>query len=401
MDYPLNFTANIEIKNDNYNLKSLTFLFLSSLLPIFEKFVSEMLMYHFERLYASNELAKLLGVMEVKKKTSNKTTYFKVFFGKISVPQIQVRVIDFEGRYRQMSITRILLGVSPMLQIPDFMKEIQAWIGAITTFRVGHNIMNFLTGFTCSLTSSWNAVKWHASRIKSGLNKKDGTNEFETDGTGIPTKEGGKRGSEFKVIFQRLKNGKLHFCGASIGKYKNKEDWFNVLFPVLSEASKRFKKVILASDADKTIMNTAKSIGKNIFIQMDKWHVFHQLKYYLWQDGVDKNKRSKIIEHFYKITMLFKTSIKTRDRIIKFYIFFLSAIGLEHTATYLKTAMEYFYTHEAEGNNNTFTSKTERSMRTTNQRINVGKWSKEGSLSVLKIRLEYYYNGRSPLNWQK
>lgn len=401
MDYPINFTTNIEIKNEEYNLKSLTFLFLKSLCPIFEAFVSFALMYHFERLYASNELAKLLGVKEVKKKTANKKTYFNVFWGRISVSQIQVRVIDMDGKIRQMSITRTLLGVSPMLRIPDFIKEIQGWIGAITTFRVGHNIMNFLTGLTCSLTSSWNAVKWHASRIESGLNKEYGTNEFQADGTGIPTKDSGKRGSEAKKLFQILENGKLHFCGISVGKYKNIDGWKSIFLPVLGEASKIFKEVILVSDADKTIVDTAKSVAKNIFIQMDKWHVFHQLKYYLWQDGVEKNRRSKIIEYFYKITMLFKSSINKRDTEVKGYFLLLSFLGLEHTATYLKTAMKYFYTHEEKENKTVYTSKTERSMRTTNQRINVGKWSEEGAESVIKIRMEYYYNGRSPLNWQK
>jgi len=165
MDYQINYTTNIEIKNKNYNLKSLTFLFLRSLCSIFESYVSFVLLYYFEELYASNELANFLGVKEVKKKTTNKKTYFNVFWGRISVPQIQVRVINLNGKSRQMSITRKLLGVSPMLRIPDFIKEIQGWIGAITTFRVGH-IMNFLTYLTCSLTSSWSAVKWHASKIK-------------------------------------------------------------------------------------------------------------------------------------------------------------------------------------------------------------------------------------------
>ncbi len=88
MDYQINFTTNIEIKNDNYNLKEITFLFLRSLCPIFESYVSFVLLYHFERLYATNELSKLLGVKEVKKKTTNKKTYFNVFWGRISVPQI-------------------------------------------------------------------------------------------------------------------------------------------------------------------------------------------------------------------------------------------------------------------------------------------------------------------------
>ena len=401
MDYKINFATNINIKLDNCNLKSITFSFFKTLLPIFELYVSTILMSYFEELYQTKKLAKLLGVRSVSKKSATRTTQFKLFFGTINIPQIQIRVISLDGSQHQMSITRKLLGVSPKLQIPDFMKEIQAWISSVTTFRVGHSILNFLTGFTGSLTSMWKSVQWHAPRIKSGLNKNEGTNEFEADGTGISTKEGGKRGSEAKFLYQRLISGKLHFCGISIGKYKNKESWQEVLSPVLSKAIKIYDKIILASDADQTLINVAKSISKKILIQMDKWHVFHQLKYYLWQDGVSKNKRSKIIERFYKISMFLKSSIKKRNRKIKSYILLLDIVGFKHTATYLRTAMKYFYTHETEGNKNVYTSKTERSMRTSNQRINVGKWSEKGAENVLKIRLEYYYNGRSPLNWQK
>ena len=41
----------------------------------------------------------------------------------------------------------MLLGVSPKYQIPDFMKELIGWIGSLTTFRVGHNIIGALTNF--------------------------------------------------------------------------------------------------------------------------------------------------------------------------------------------------------------------------------------------------------------
>ncbi len=52
------------------------------------------------------------------------------------------------------------------------------------------------------------------------------------------------------------------------------------------------------------------------------------------------------------------------------------------------------------GNKNLYTTKTERSTRTTNQRINVRVWSDTGALSAIKIRLAYYYNGISPSNWK-
>jgi len=232
----------------------------------------------------------------------------------------------------------------------------------------------------------------------------DGTNELEADGTGVPTKNSGKRGSELKKVFQRKKDGKLHLIGMSIGKYKDKNGWLSAFSEIkegLSSGLEKFKQFILSSDGDDAIIDTAREMSSEVKIQKDKWHVFHQLKYYLWQDKVSKILKNNIIGHFYKLTMLSKHSIQIRNERIKRYLGFLLNLGLNHTVTYLQSAMDGFYTHETEKNSNIYTTLTERSMRTTNQRINVGVWSDNGALNVSKIRDCYYYNGISPLNWKK
>ena len=190
----------------------------------------------------------------------------------------------------------------------------------------------------------------------------------------------------------------------TIGKYKDKANWQSALSELqvaLNSGLKKYSKIILSSDGDWSIIDTVRNISKRIKIQKDKWHIFHQLKYYLWKDKVEKESRNKIIAHFFKITMLLKCSIKKRDERIKRYIFLLASAGYKSVAVYLQSSMNGFYTHETEGNTNIYTTKTERSMRTTNQRINVGVWSDEGALNVCKIRGAYYYNGISPLNWKK
>ena len=42
------------------------------------------------------------------------------------------------------------------------------------------------------------------------------------------------------------------------------------------------------------------------------------------------------------------------------------------------------------------TSQAERVMRTVNLRVDFGKWSEEGVLNAMKIRLAFYYNGYDP-----
>ena len=65
--------------------------------------------------------------------------------------------------------------------------------------------------------------------------------------------------------------------------------------------------------------------------------------------------------------------------------------GYEKTVTYLTTLKPHLFTAVGEIKNFT-TSLTERVMRIINQRINIGTWSNNGSLDIIKIRLAYYYN---------
>lgn len=84
--------------------------------------------------------------------------------------------------------------------------------------------------------------------------------------------------------------------------------------------------------------------------------------------------------------MLSKSSIEKRDKRISRYINLIQQKRYKYTTTYLKSAMDVFYTHEKQNNTNIYTSKPERSMRITNQRRNVGEWSDTGTLSVSNIR---------------
>ncbi len=232
-------------------------------------------------------------------------------------------------------------------------------------------------------------------RIKLSL-AEDGINEFEADGTGVPTKNRGKRGSELKVVFQRNKKGKLHLVGIAIGKYKDTANWLQAMGDAMKEGIRQFGRLVLASDCDSSITETALQCSDKIILQRDLWHVYHQLKYYLWQDNVKKSTQNNIISLVYKIMLINKQfTVEQRLRLISIVINNLIQNGHVHTATYLKTCTENFYTYIEEKNTNIYTSKTERSMGTVNARINVGVWSDDGVLNVSKIRLSYYYNGLS------
>ncbi len=339
MSHSIYLDTKIEINISKYDFKNLTISFFTAMVNLFEEFISQALIHYFEKLLSEGNLAKLLGVSKVTRKSCSNKTKFKTLFGDIWIPQIQVMVVRIDGRRSQMSITRTLLKVGLKLQIPDFMKDLMGWVGSLTTFRVGHKIIGAFTNFKCSLMSVWGSVQSYARKIDLNLSP-DGTNEFEADGTGIPTKNSGKRGSELKKVFQKKKNGKLHLVGIAIGKYKNKKDWLSILSSPIKAGIEQFEKIILASDGDTSITDTAKSLHKNVKIQKDIWHVFHQLKYYLWQDKVPKEIRPNITKLIYKITMtLTNFSSEKRLHILDNIIKTLNANGCKSTVTYLQSAM--------------------------------------------------------------
>lgn len=398
MGYQINLETKLAIKVENCNLKTLTILFLQSVCSIFEELVKQALLSKYRELLESGALQRELKCEKIIQKSHSKTITIKTIFGTIHLPQIQILVYESE-QVRQRSISRLLLGVEKRFQIPGFMKEIIGMIGSLTPFRVGEKIINMLCGFRCSLMSIWRSVQWFGSQIKFKLHS-GGINEFEADGTGISTRNSGKRGSELKVVYQRDKEGKLYLVGIAIGTYKEAKGWLEAFGTKLKEGVEKFGKVILASDCDSTIVETARRLSEYVLIQRDLWHVFHQMKYYLWQDKVDKAIRNNIISLVYKL-LLIKTKFtkEYRLKLVGNVIASLKANNYIHTATYLTTCTEHFYTYETENNSNKYTAKTERSMRTINARVNVGVWSDNGALNAMKIRLSYYYNRINVFNW--
>ena len=286
--HTIELSAKVEIKTENCNFRVLTFLFLNSLRGLFEQFMTLTLLHYYEEYYKNGHLKTLLQIDNYGRKSTSKKTKFKTLFGDIWLPQIEIRSKDKESKEHQMSITRVLLGVDKGFQIPNFMKEILGFMSALCTYRSAHKILPLLTNFKISLMSVWASVQWYSQKIVLSLSE-NGINEFEADGTGIPTHNSGKRGSEIKKVFQRKKDGKLQFIGIEIGKYKDSVNWYSALSKPIEEGLKRFGKLILASDGDKSIQKEIKARALNVKFQADLWHVFHQMYYYLRLDKVSKS----------------------------------------------------------------------------------------------------------------
>ena len=68
----------------------------------------------------------------------------------------------------------------------------------------------------------------------------------------------------------------------------------------------------------------------------------------------------------------------------------------EKSAAYLENAGPDLFTAVQNSLHGKSTSQAERVMRTVNLRVDFGKWSEEGVLNAMKIRLAFYYNGYDP-----
>ena len=125
-------------------------------------------------------------------------------------------------------------------------------------------------------------------------------------------------------------------------------------------------------------------------VQRCSWHLVHQLKYYLRQDGVR-----------YRLRPFYQNSLKTilwdpenGPEKLKTFIKELQNNGFKQSATHLSNAEHEAFTWI---NDSGFTYRTtsplEREMRELNRRADVGvRWSDKGVESVLKLLFYYRLN---------
>lgn len=128
-------------------------------------------------------------------------------------------------------------------------------------------------------------------------------------------------------------------------------------------------------------------------VQRCSWHLVHQLRYYLRQDGVCFGSRP-----FYQNSL--KTILWDPDsgpEKLKTFIKELKDNGLNQSATHLSNAEHEAFTwvNDLKFSYRT-TSPLEREMRELNRRANIGvRWSDKGIESVLKVLFYYRLNEKS------
>lgn len=324
-----------------------------------------------------------------------KKTKIHGFYNWLELRQLQVQCKRCGSK---MYITRKLLGMKPMKRIaPEIYRKL-GLLGALTSFRVAEKIGSMF-GWAVDKMTIWSAVQKTASEIDFKLDGQE-LPHGEADGTGIGIKGIAKRGKELKVFVQYKKGGGVRIAGLDLGNYNGSWD---KLFQNSIEVFKGFRQFLLLTDGDTAILDSLKGKVKIIF-QRCLWHIPHQAKYVLWQDGV-KHKSAEwlhviaelmnicAIRPFVDCQQTIEAMIELKKTRLEEIINYCRDNEYTHMVSYLENAKPDMFTALEKRLTGKTTSRVERVMRTVNTRVNVSKWSKAGALNVTKVRLAYYYNG--------
>jgi len=196
--------------------------FLLCLGPLFEKVLNEV-MLHFAELYAKDgRLELLLGLSagenwHWKSKTGYHRITVKSLFGKITLPNAVVEIKRQDGRIQKVVLGRKLIEISPYFQISNEIKEVIGTLGGLMNYRNVSKSMLSFSILAISMSSIWRTLQWTADGLVVSIQSASTQDEcFEVDSTRVATKEGGKRGSEIKVLMQRKVSTESATCLKSL-----------------------------------------------------------------------------------------------------------------------------------------------------------------------------------------
>jgi len=325
-----------------------------------------------------------------------KKTKLLTVFCMIFINQLQWKCKKCDHKFY---ITRLLLNVESGKTIPYETIKRLGLLGALASYRVSETIL-LLFGIKINKMAIWRSVQKIGKEITFALDPNE-LPEAEADGTGIPIKGIKKRGKEMKVIIQLKKTGGILIAGLSIGNY---DQGWDKLFKPMIEVIKSFKEFVLVTDGDTSILQGLKN-KINIIYQRCLWHIPHQLKYTLWKDQVKRKSKNWLhilteifticsIRSFIEEDEIKDEIIKKKEKQLEELIDYCKTNNYNTSVSYLENAKSDMFTALKNRYYHVTTSRVERVMRTINLRINNrGKWSTNGSLNAVKIRLAHYYNG--------
>jgi hypothetical protein len=158
--------------------------------------------------------------------------------------------------------------------------------------------------------------------------------------------------------------------------------------------SRKLRKRLKAISPENLVHDGFESLaGCATNVQRCRWHLVHQLKYYLRQDGVSFESRPSYQDSLKRILWDSKNGPEKLNAFVKG----LESIGLKQSAKHLSNAQAEAFTWVSNsGFSFTTTSPLEREMRELNRRADVGtRWTDKGIENVLKVLFHYRLNEKS------
>ena len=395
-----NFCCNLIIDIENPDLKSITDAFYKIQKIILPEFINQVVL-NFAEHYMSIEKKPFIcdrcgnKYSFIWKTRKGKKTNILLIFGMVLLNQLQVKC-KICGH--KMNITRKLLGIAPRKKIPVQTIRKLGLIGALTTFRVAKKIVGMF-GWKLDKMTIWRSVQKLAREIDFDLDPNEAAHG-EADGTGIPIQGIKKQGKELKVFVQLKKTGGVRIAGLSIGNYDSQ--WEKLFAPLIPKL-RLFKQFLLVTDGDTSILKSLN--GKvEVLYQRCLWHIPHQFKWCLWKDQVKRKSEEwihslgtlidiSVVRSLKDDDITIPDMIKLKKQKLNDLIQYCHERDWKRCTTYLTNAAPDMFTAIENGLEGKTSSRVERVMRTVNLRINAGKWSTDGALNAMKIRLAYYYNG--------
>ncbi len=303
----------------------------------------------------------------------------------------------------------LLLGIEKYIRISVELKIKAVYTVLHTTYLWAKRIIEKGIEVTISKMSIWRAVQEFGKKMKYSIDEQ-GEGIIEIDGTGIPTRNGNKRGSEMKLVVQHKKKGSVKLVGIGIGEYK--KNW-GFIEKIIENAKKKLKEIMIVGDGD--VFSGIKKYLDGVKFQRDLWHIYHRLKYLLWEAGIKRTEEvyREIVTKTFGIIKVNKDikreeidekKVKEKlERLNELIMYIkneglkIGNEGLKKIADYLRKASGYLFTFLDKKSSHRILVKTssliERLMREINFRIDVaGSWSDAGALNITKLRLGVVYN---------
>lgn len=394
----LEFRPTYQIEIDSCSTKAITAVFYK-MIPLLLGELYNLILLRFAIEYMNRKIKPFscaCGNNEffIWKTKHGKATTLTSLWGDVQTNQLQVQCKCCK---KKMYITRKLLGLNPRQRVSHEVRRKLALMGALCSYRCVQTILRSF-GSSISKTTVWKSVQLVGTTITMDLDT-EGLKSGMADGTGIPIQGIKKRGLELKVFAQDLIGGGLRIAGLAIGKY---ESGWDAVFEPLRDQFEKMGEFHLILDGDKAILKGLKA-NIEVTVQRCLWHIPHQIKHYLWSDGITHKSDlwlTIMAKSVYLVTlpnqlldgMTIESVLAEKKQQFDELIDYLEEHKCTACLSHIQNAWPDMFTNFERKLNGKTTSLIERVMRTVNLRINVGKWGADGALNMLRIRLAHYYN---------